>query len=75
MNNNAKQLELPGTKPIPKDYTWTDPGFKLIGTMNSLVRAPVEGKALDPAKTERPVNVIVGGRVVIGGRLARGTQI
>jgi len=35
--------------------------------MNSLVRAPVEGEALGPAKTEPPVNVIVGGRVVIGG--------
>jgi len=27
MNNNAKQPELPGTKPLPKDYTWTDPGL------------------------------------------------
>jgi len=35
--------------------------------MNSLVRAPVEGEALGPAKTERLVNVIVGGRVVMGG--------
>jgi len=37
--------------------------------MNSLVRAPVEGEALGPAKTEPPVNmiVIVGGRVVMGG--------
>jgi len=35
--------------------------------MNILVRAPVEGKALGPAKTEPPVNVIVGGRVVMGG--------
>jgi len=35
--------------------------------MNSLVRAPVEGDALGPAKTEPRVNVIVGGRAVIGG--------
>jgi len=35
--------------------------------MNSLVRAPVEGEALGPAKTEPPVNGIVGGRVVMGG--------
>jgi len=35
--------------------------------MNSLVRAPVEGEALGPAKTEPPVNVIVGGREVMGG--------
>jgi len=35
--------------------------------MNSLVRAPVEGEALGPAKTEPPVNVIVGGRVVTEG--------
>jgi len=35
--------------------------------MNSLVRAPVEGEALRPAKTEPPVNVIAGGRVVMGG--------
>jgi len=35
--------------------------------MNSLVRAPVEGETLGPAKTEPPVNVIVGGRVVMEG--------
>jgi len=34
--------------------------------MNSLVRAPVEGEALGPAKTEPPVNVIVWGREVMG---------
>jgi len=34
--------------------------------MNGLVRAPVEGEALGPAKTEPPVNVIVGGRAAIG---------
>jgi len=27
----------------------------------------VEGEALGPAKTEPPVNVIVGGRAVMGG--------
>jgi len=37
--------------------------------MNILVRAPVEGEALGPAKTEPPVNVIVG------GRMGRGTPI
>jgi len=36
--------------------------------MNILIRAPVEGEeALGPAKTEPPVNVIVGGRAVMGG--------
>jgi len=35
--------------------------------MNILVRAPVEGEALGPAKTELPVNVIVGGRAAMGG--------
>jgi len=35
--------------------------------MNSLVRAPVEGEAFGPAKTEPLVNVIVGGREVMGG--------
>jgi len=35
--------------------------------MNNLVRAPVEGEALGPAKTEPPVNGIVGGRAVMGG--------
>jgi len=35
--------------------------------MNSQVRAPVEGEALGPAKTESPVNVIVEGRAVMGG--------
>jgi len=34
--------------------------------MNSLVRAPVEGEALGPAKTEPSVNMIVGGRAVMG---------
>jgi len=37
--------------------------------MNNLVRAPVEGEALAPAKTEPPVNVIVGWRAVMGGGL------
>ena len=35
--------------------------------MNILVRAPVEGEALGPAKIEPLVNMIVGGRVVMGG--------
>jgi len=34
--------------------------------MNSLVREPVEGEALGSAKAEPPVNMIVGGRVVLG---------
>jgi len=34
--------------------------------MNSVVRAPVEREALGPAKTEPPVNLIVGRRAVIG---------
>jgi len=41
--------------------------------MNSLVRAPVEGEALGPAKAGPPVNRIVGGRTVMGGRMGRGT--
>jgi len=43
--------------------------------MNSLVRVPVEGEALGPAKTGPPVNVIVGGRAVMFGRMGRGTHI
>jgi len=35
--------------------------------MNILVRAPVEGEALGPTKTETPVNVIVVGRAAMGG--------
>jgi len=35
--------------------------------MNSLVRAPVEGKALGTANAGPPVNGILGGRAVIGG--------
>jgi len=35
--------------------------------MNILVRASVEGEALGPAKTEPPVNVIVGGEAAMGG--------
>jgi len=42
--------------------------------MNSLVRAPVEGEALGPAKTEPPVNVIVVGRSVMGEGLGYLTQ-
>jgi len=34
--------------------------------MYSLVRTPVEGEALGPAKSEPPVNVIVGGRAAMG---------
>jgi len=30
---------------------------------------------LDPAKTEAPVNVIVGGRAAMGGGMGRGTPI
>jgi len=43
--------------------------------MNSLVRAPMEGEALGLAKTEPPVNVIVGGEGSNGGRMGRGTPI
>jgi len=35
--------------------------------MNILVRSPVEGEVLGPAKTEPPVNLIVGGRTAMGG--------
>jgi len=35
--------------------------------MNSLVRAPVEGEALGPAKTAPPVNMIVGGMAGMRG--------
>jgi len=35
--------------------------------MNSLVRVPMEGEALGPAKTEPSVNVIVEGRAVMVG--------
>jgi len=34
--------------------------------MNTLARAPVEGEALVPAKSEPPVNVIVGGMLIMG---------
>jgi len=45
------------------DWPWTPTAYK---AMNSLVRAPVEGEALSPAKTEPPVNMIVGGTAVMG---------
>jgi len=35
--------------------------------LNSLVRAPAEGEALGPAKTEPSVNMIFAGMVVMGG--------
>jgi len=40
--------------------------------MNILVRAPVEGEALGPAKTEPPVKVTIGGRTVMGGEWGGG---
>jgi len=43
--------------------------------MNSLVRAPVEGEALGPAKAEPLVNRIVGGEGGNGRRMRRGTLI
>jgi len=43
--------------------------------MNILVRAPVDGEALGPAKTDPPVNVIVGGRVIMGGGWGEETHI
>jgi len=43
--------------------------------MNILVRAPVEGEALGPAKTEPPVNRILGGSAVIGGGWGRETPM
>jgi len=43
--------------------------------MNSLVGAPLEEEALGPVKAEPPVNVIVGGRALMGGRMERGTHI
>jgi len=35
--------------------------------MSSLVRASVVREALGSAKTEPPVNMIIGGRAVMGG--------
>jgi len=43
--------------------------------LNILVRSPVQGEFLGPAKTELPVNVIVGGEGGNGGRMGRGTPI
>jgi len=43
--------------------------------MNSLVRSPVEGEALGSAKTEPPVNMIVGGEGGNWGRMGRGVLI
>jgi len=42
--------------------------------MNILIRSPVEGEALGPAKTEPPVNVIVGGRAQWGEDVDRNTH-
>jgi len=43
--------------------------------MNILVRAPVEGEALGPAKARTPVSRILEGRMVMGGRSGKGTPI
>jgi len=43
--------------------------------MNILVRAPVEGDALGLAKTEHLVNMIVAGRVAMGGGWGREAHI
>jgi len=42
--------------------------------MNSLVRAPVEGEAIGPAKTELSVNGIVAERAVMGGGWRTGRE-
>jgi len=54
-NNNINQLEVPGTKPLTKDYTWTHPGLQILITMNCLVREPVKGEALGLAKSVPPI--------------------
>ena len=43
--------------------------------MNILVRAPVEGEALGPAKTEPPSELDCRGEGGNGGRVGRGTPI
>jgi len=43
--------------------------------MNSLVRAPVEGEALGPAKNEPPSERSCWGEGGNGGRMGRGTSI
>jgi len=43
--------------------------------MNTLVRAPVEGEALGPAKAGLPVNGILEGRAVMGGHGEGNTHI
>lgn len=43
--------------------------------MNILVRAPVEGEALGPAKAGPPVNGILQGRAVMGGGWEGNTHI
>ena len=43
--------------------------------MNILVRAPVEGEALGPAKTEPPSESDCWGEGGNGGRMGRGTSI
>ena len=42
--------------------------------MHILVRAPVEGEALGPAKTEPPANYIVGGRTGRGTPIRKGRE-
>jgi len=57
-NNNGNQPELPGNKPLPKNYTWTDQATYAPTAYvpeNSLVGAPGEGEVLGPAKVGPPV--------------------
>jgi len=56
-----------GLSHYPKTIHGRTLGSNLIGSNNSLIRETVEGEALGPAKTEHLMNVIVGGRVVLGG--------
>jgi len=55
-----------GLSHYPKSIHGLTLDSDLMVAMNSLVITPVEWEALGPAKTEPPVNVIVGGRVVMG---------
>jgi len=63
-NSSANQPELPGTKPLPKDYIWTDPWLQLHMQQRMAFWAPIEGEAIGPAKAGFPsVGECLGGVV------------
>jgi len=75
-NNNTNQPELPWTKPLPKDYTWTDLWPSCICSKGWPCWPPMREEALDPAKAGSPsVGECQGGEMGSGGGWEEGPPL